>query len=73
MIEVEAKLRKWGRSFGVVIPMDKVREANLVENESIIILITKDRNPFLESFGMLKTKKTTKQILKDIRKGAWDD
>ena len=73
MIEAEVKLKKWGRSFGIVIPMEKIREANLNEKEPLTILITKNKNPFLENFGKIKLKKSTKEILKQIRKEGWND
>ncbi len=73
MIEAEVKLKKWGRSFGIVIPMEKIREANLNEEEPLTILITKNKNPFLENFGKIKLKKSTKEILKQIRKEGWND
>lgn len=73
MIEAEVKLKKWGRSFGIVIPMEKVKEANLNEEESITVLITKSKNPFSENFGKIKSKKSVKDILKKIRKEGWNE
>ncbi len=74
MIEVEAKLKRWGRSFGIIVPMDAVKEADLSENEQLEITVTKKRNPFLETFGVLKrSKKSTKQMLKELRAESWDE
>ncbi|MBS3065537.1 hypothetical protein J4229_00605 [Candidatus Pacearchaeota archaeon] len=73
MIEAKARLRKWGRSFGVVIPMEKIKEANLNENQTITIMITNHKNPFLENFGKIKQKKPVKKILKEIREEGWDE
>ena len=73
MIETEARLRKWGRSLGVVIPMEKIKEANLNENETLTILITKSKNPFLDNFGKIKSKKSVKKILKGLRKESWNE
>jgi len=74
MIEVETKLKRWGRSFGIIIPMEAVREAELSENEQLEITITKKRNPFLEAFGVLKgSKRSTKQMLKELRAESWDE
>jgi len=73
MIEAEVKLKRWGRSFGVVIPMEKIKEANLSEKESLTIMITRNKNPFLENFGKIKQKKPTKKILKEIRKEGWNE
>jgi len=74
MIEVETKLKRWGRSFGIIIPMEAVREADLSENEPLEITITKKRNPFRENFGILKrSKKSTKELLKELRAESWDE
>lgn len=74
MIEVEARLRKWGRSFGVIIPMKKIKESNLKEGEELDLIIYKKKNPFVETFGILKKSKIpTKKILKEIDKESWDE
>lgn len=75
MIEIEAKLKRWGRSFGIIIPMESVKEAELGENEELEVTITKKGNPFLKNFGILKgkIKKTTKQLLEESDKEGWDE
>ena len=75
MIEIETKLKKWGRSFGVIIPMEKVREANLTVEEPLEIVITKKKNPFLKNFGIAKgnMKKPTKKMLEELRAESWDE
>ena len=75
MIEIETKLKRWGRSFGIIVPMEKVREEQLSEEELLDIVITKKKNPFLENFGILKgkIKKTTQQLLDESDKEAWDE
>ena len=75
MIEIEAQVKRWGRSFGIVIPMEKIREANILENEKVRITLNKKMNPFMETFGILKgkIKKSTKKILEEIDKEGWDE
>ncbi len=75
MIEIEARVRRWGRSFGIIIPMEKIREANIVENEKVRITLNKKRNPFIETFGILKgkIKSSTKKIMEEINKEGWDE
>lgn len=73
MIEVEAKVRKWGRSFGVVIPKEKIKEEGIKENESITLLIGKKTNVLKETFGTFKFKKTTQEMLDEIDKESWDE
>lgn len=73
MIEIEARLKKWGRSFGVVIPMDKIKKENLEENDKVKILISKKKNPLRETFGILKFKRPIEEILKEGDKESWDE
>ena len=42
MMQLEARVRKWGRSFGVVIPKERVIGGGIRENETISILIGKN-------------------------------
>ena len=73
MIEIEATIRKWGRSFGIVIPMDKIKKENLSEDDKIKILITKKKNPLRETFGTFKFKRPIDRILKEGDKESWDE
>ena len=73
MLEMDSKIRKWGRSMGVVIPMEKIREAHLREDEAVKILIKRKTNPLKETFGMLLFKRSTKDILEDADKECWDE
>ena len=73
MLEVEAKVRKWGRSFGVVIPKDKVKKEGIKENETITLLITKKTNVLRETFGTMKFKKSTDEMMREIDKELWGE
>jgi len=73
MIEVESRLRRWGRSFGVVIPMEKIKEAEFSENETLELIIQKKKNPLKETFGVLKFKRTTQEILDESDRESWDN
>ena len=73
MIEVETKVRKWGRSFGVVIPKDKVRDEKIKEDETVRLLITKKTNVLRKTFGTFKFKKSTDEILKDSDKELYNE
>ena len=73
MIEVEAKVRKWGRSFGVVIPKEKIKEEGIKENETVRLLIGKKTNVLKETFGTSSFKKSTQQILDESDREAWDE
>ena len=73
MIEVETKVRKWGRSFGVVIPKEKIKEEGIRENETIRLLIGKKKNVLRETFGTLKLKRPTQEILDESDREDWDE
>ncbi|MBS3089225.1 hypothetical protein J4402_05665 [Candidatus Pacearchaeota archaeon] len=71
---LEVKTKKWGNSIGIVIPMWIANKLNLRPEESIIIEITRKENVLKELFGAVKFKKSTEQILKEVRKdleGKW--
>jgi len=66
--------KKWGNSLGVVLPRETVIDMNLKEGEIITLEITKKENVLRELFGNLKFKKSTEQLLKEVRKdleGKW--
>lgn len=73
MIEVEAKVRKWGRSFGIVIPKEKIEDEGIKENETIKLLISKRKNVLKEVFGTLKFKRTTQEILDESDMEDWNE
>ena len=73
MIEVRAKIRKWGRSFGVVIPKEMVLKERLKENETVKLLIVKPTNALRETFGSLKIKRSTQEILDESDKELYDE
>lgn len=73
MIEVEAKVRKWGRSFGVVIPKEKIREEGIRENDKIVLMIGKRKNVLREVFGTFKFKKSTEEMLRESDRECWDE
>ena len=67
MIEVRTKLRRWGNSFGVVVPLKAIEEENACEGDDVIVLMKKERgNTLRETFGTYKSKKSTKQLMKEI-------
>ncbi len=73
MIELETTLKRWGRSFGIIVPMEKVREEQLREKEQLEVVITKKKNPLRETFGILKFKRSTKEILDESDREDWNE
>jgi len=72
MAEVHARIKKWGNSFGVVLPKEVIDSEHLKENQEITFWIMK---PVFakDIFGLAKSKarKTTAETLKEIRKEIW--
>ena len=66
MIEVEVMLRKWGKSIGAVLPKEKTVAENLREGDRIKIMVMKIGNPLRETFGTLKSKRSTASLLKEV-------
>ena len=73
MIEVTARLKKWGRSFGIIVPMDQVKRQHLHVNDEVRILMRRKNNPLRETFGILKFKESTKEMLDEIDREGWDE
>lgn len=73
MLEVKGKVREWGRSLGVVLPKESAKQEGIGRNDTVTLLITKNRNVLKETFGTLKFKKATDEILKESDEEAWDE
>ena len=65
---IQTRVRKWGNSYGIVIPSDSLKAKNLKENEEVIVEIEK-KSKMKDLFGSLKDWKIDSQRFKDeIRK-----
>ena len=74
MIECESIARKWGSSLGLTIPKEIVEKINLKENKKVRFMIVEEGTAVKRTFGMLKGWKTpTEKIMKEMRKGSWDE
>ena len=73
MIETEAQVKEWGRSVGIVIPKDAVLRERISVGDTVKILIKKKGNPLKGTFGIIKFKRSTEEILREIDKEGWDE
>lgn len=73
MIEAETQVKEWGRSFGIIIPKEAVIKERIKPGDTVKILIKKKANPLKETFGILKLKRSTKEILDEIDKEGWNE
>ena len=73
MIEFQAKLKKWGRSLGLVVPMKKIENEGIEENEILEVIITRKENPLKKHFGTHKFSRSTEEILHEGDRESWDE
>ncbi|MBI2148901.1 AbrB/MazE/SpoVT family DNA-binding domain-containing protein [Candidatus Woesearchaeota archaeon] len=74
MAAIESKLRKWGRSIGLVIPKEAVIKDKLKEGDNVSIIIRKNQKNLLkETFGIFKFKRSIKEILAEGNRESWDE
>ena len=69
---VHAVVKKWGNSFGVILPIRIVREIKISENDIVDIQINHKVRKIGQLFGALKTSKSGQQIKDEMRAG-WND
>lgn len=65
------KIRKWGNSFGIVLPREALNNQNLKEGAEIDIFIrTKNKTKAKDIFGLLKgkLKRDTEDLLNEVDK-----
>lgn len=68
MVMISGKVRKWGNSFGVVIPKEIAKKEKFKIGEELDLLIFPKNNVLKETFGSLKgkIKKPTQKIMEEI-------
>ena len=73
---IKGRLRKWGNSYGIIIPSEVVNEEKLKENQEIELLLIRDsREAFDKTFGILKgkIKKSAQEIKDELRRELYND
>ena len=69
---MEAIVKKWGNSLGIILPKKLVKERNLKENSKIEILIAKEKPNLDEIYGLVKKRKMSGQKMKDEARKEWN-
>lgn len=72
MEEITTKVRKWGNSFGIIIPLEVLKSKRIREGEEIDAIIIKKSNVLKETFGTHKFSKSIKQLMKETDKELYD-
>ncbi len=75
MEQIDVKVKKWGNSFGIVLPMKVIEKENLSEGKEIMITVqSKEKTKVKDVFGMLKKELhgiDTLKALKEVDKAFW--
>lgn len=74
MAVIETKVKRWGNSFGIVIPMDVIARENIKAEQAIKVIMIKDSKKTLQNtFGLLKgkIKKSSQQIKDELRRDLY--
>ncbi|MBI2498686.1 hypothetical protein HYV88_00415 [Candidatus Woesearchaeota archaeon] len=74
MIEIKSKLRRWGNSFGIVVPQSALKEDTRIrENEEVVVMIIKNKPNLRKFFGAHKFKKPVEQMMREIDKELYNE
>ena len=66
-MECVAKARKWGNSVGVIFPRHVVEKEHIKPNKDVRFLILQDDTTFKKTFGTVKMKQPTQEIMDELR------
>lgn len=69
MMEVKAKIKKWGNSIGILIPKEAIRKENIKPDQEVTVLISaKPITKGKDIWGTLKFKESTEKLMREIDK-----
>ena len=74
MAIIEAKVKRWGNSLGIIIPSEAIENRKIKENQNISFIILEDSRKVLEeTFGSLKgkLKKSAQEIKNELRRDLY--
>ncbi|HLC85391.1 MAG TPA: hypothetical protein VJH22_06380 [Candidatus Nanoarchaeia archaeon] len=73
MVVFQAKPREWGNSIGVTIPSEIVEQEHIRTDKPITLLLVPDHMDLVrKTFGTLKFKKPTQQIMDELDEEGYD-
>jgi len=74
MIEIKSRLRKWGNSFGIVVPKKIIEKEKAKEGDEVVVLLSRKKDNILkEMFGSFKFKKPVKKIMDEVNKELYNE
>jgi antitoxin component of MazEF toxin-antitoxin module len=66
-------VKRWGNSYGIVLPIATVREKNISENDVVDVEIMRKVRSLPELFGTGRFLKGDAQAIKNELKDGWND
>lgn len=74
MIEIKTKVRKWGNSFGIVVPGSFLEKEKVREGEEVKVFIKGGRGTNLSKlFGKHKFRKSTEKLMRETDRELYDE
>ena len=81
MEQIKAKIKRWGNSFGIVIPKEIVNREGLEEDHEVFITVQPKRYTTVGDLMELakkfklkrKSKKSTQEIMDEIDRELWPE
>jgi len=73
MIEIKTKLRKWGNSFGIVIPIKSAESAKVKDGDEVTILLKNEKPNLKKLFGAHKFSKSIEKLMKEMDEELYND
>lgn len=71
MSQLEARIRKWGNGYGILLPTEELRRANLKENDRVVLILQKKKQ-LEQLFGLCHFTKPVAQLMQENKEG-YDD
>lgn len=76
MEQIKTRIKRWGNSYGIVVPITIINQENLEEGSEVRITIQSEKKTKVkEIFGILKgkLKRNTQEALDEIDKELWPE
>jgi len=74
MIEVKTKIKKWGNSFGIIVPSGFLEQENIKEGDEVTTFITGEKKVNLKNlFGKHKFNKPIEKLMRETDDELYDE
>ena len=80
MEQIKTRVRKWGNSFGIVLPRELINNKKLEDGSEVIVTVESDKRmtvgdlmKLAKKFKLKRKSKKTQEILDEMDKELWPD